>query len=164
VSEKYKDALHAAQDELARLEARRVVLLQLIETLKTLSQSNTYELEPPPGYEPEGLTQEIRMIMGLTTAHLSATQIRDSLIQRGFKTSNPKNFLISVHTVLGRIEDELDVITRDGKPAYKGKRMPVSGIYKAVADALALAAINEAEAHIRAAKSLPPDLDTPKKK
>jgi len=122
MGDKYKEALEQAQVELAMLEERRVALLKLIGNLKALSQDELYELTPPPGYEPEGMTAEIRKILALTTVHLTATQIRDSLIQRGFATSNPKNLLIAVHTVLGRIEDELDAIERDGKKAYKTRR------------------------------------------
>ena len=54
--------------------------------------------------------------------HLDPTQIRDSLITRGFPYTSPKNLLISVHTVLGRIKEELDVIMPEaGKPAYRAK-------------------------------------------
>lgn len=117
----YKEALEQAQTELRMLEERRANLLKLIVNLKALSQDELYELTPPPGYEPEGMTAEIRKVLNLTTAHLTATQIRDSLIQRGFSKANPKNLLIAVHTVLGRIEKELDVIERDGKSAFKSK-------------------------------------------
>jgi hypothetical protein len=119
MSDAYKEALEQAQTELRLLEERRANLLRLIANLKALSQDELYELTPPPGYVPEGLTAEIRKILGLTTVHLTPTQIRDSLVQRGFSNEKPKNLLISVHTVLGRIEKELDVIERDGKAAYK---------------------------------------------
>lgn len=119
--ESFQKAMQDAQEELARLEQRRAKLLQLIEDLKALSGDEFLELTPPPGYEPEGPTAEIRKILSLSTVHLTATQIRDSLMQRGFEKSNPKTLLIAVHTVLGRIDKELDVIERDGKPAYKAK-------------------------------------------
>jgi hypothetical protein len=119
MSDLYKDALHAAQADLAKLDERRSVLLRLIANLRQLSEDDAYELTPPPGYIPKGLTEEIKTILGLTALHLDAMQIRDNLIQRGFKHSNPKNLLISVHTVLGRIKDELDVVEREGKPAYR---------------------------------------------
>ncbi len=117
----YNQALHEAQAELARLEERRAVLLRLIQNLKELSPNELYELTPPPGYVPKGLTEEIRTIMALTTIHLDAMQIRDSLITRGFEYSTPKNLLINVHTVLGRIENELDKSERDGKAVYRAK-------------------------------------------
>jgi hypothetical protein len=122
MEDKYRDALHAAQNELKRIEERRTVLLRLIQSLKELSTDEAYELTPPPGYTPKGLTEEIRTIMALTTVHLSAIQIRDALVLRGFEYSSPRNLLINVHTVIGRIEDdELDVIDRDGTKAYKAK-------------------------------------------
>jgi hypothetical protein len=118
----YEEALQKAQEELAKIEERREILLKTIQNLKALSGDELWELSPPPGYEPEGMTAEIRKILNLTLTHLNATQIRDALIQRGFNpTSKPKNLLIAVHTVLSRIENELDVIERDGKPAYKAK-------------------------------------------
>lgn len=117
----YDKALHEAQAELARLDERRAVLLRLIQNLKDLSSDELYELVPPPGYVAKGITDEIRTIMSLATVHLDAMQIRDALIQRGVLYSSPKNLLINVHTVLGRIGEEFDVIERDGKPAYKAK-------------------------------------------
>jgi hypothetical protein len=77
------------------------------------------ELTPPPGYVPEGLTPEIRKILTTAAAHMSPVQVREALIARNFPNSSSKNLLINVHTALGRIKDELDVIERDGKPAYK---------------------------------------------
>lgn len=117
----YDQALHAAQEELAQLEERRATLLRLIQNLKELSTRESYELTPPPGYVPKGLTEEIRTIMALTTVHLDPVQIRDSLVARGFEYSSPKNLLINVHTVLGRIENEMDVIERDKKKTYRAK-------------------------------------------
>lgn len=117
----YKQAMHAAQEELARLEERRASLLRLIDSLAALSENEQYELTPPAGYVPQGLTDEVRTILGLTTVHLLPTEIRDALIARGFAASSPRNLLISVHTVISRLFDarELDVSDKNGKPAYK---------------------------------------------
>jgi len=131
MGDKYKDALHEAQEELDRIEQRRSVLLRLIQNLKELSEDDAYELMPPDGYVPQGLTEEIRTILGLTTVHLTPPEIRDSLINRGFKASSPKNLLIGVHTVISRLFDarELDVADKDGKPAYRAlSRHPVDHI------------------------------------
>jgi hypothetical protein len=128
VTEKYRDALHEAQAELVRLDQRRSTLHRLIETLKILAEDDAYELVPPEGYEPKGLTDEIRTILSLTTQALDATQIRDALIKRGFKHSNAKNLLINVHTVLGRIKEELDEVEKDGKPAYRAKSASQSDV------------------------------------
>jgi len=124
MSDKYQEALQQAQEELATIEERRSALIRLIQNIMALSGEEGPGLTPPPGYVPEGLTPEIKKILGLTTVHMTPVQIRDSLIQRGFAHSSPKNLLISVHTALGRIEEELEVITQtDGKKAYK---MPAS--------------------------------------
>lgn len=129
MTDKYKDALHQAQEELSRLEERRTTLIRLIQNLKELSGNDAYELTPPPGYTPKGLTEEMRAILALTTVPLEPTQIRDSLIARGFEYSSPKNLLINVHTVLGRIEDELDVIEEPGgKKRYKTRAKSLHSI------------------------------------
>ena len=126
MNDKYKDALQEAQADLARLEERRSSLLKLVEALKNLSREDPAQpLSPSPEREAEGLVQDVRVIMGHTTIHLTPTQIRDSLLQRGFKTTNPANLLMSVYAALGRLEDELDIGMRDGKPAYKGKWITV---------------------------------------
>ena len=127
---RYKDALHAAQDELAKLEERRAVLIRLIVSLKELSEDDRYELTPPPGYVPKGLTEEIRTILGLTTVPLDAVQIRDSMLVRGFSATSPKHLLISVHTVLGRIENELEISEREGKKTYIKAKADESPIAK----------------------------------
>ncbi|SPF31624.1 hypothetical protein SBA1_100080 [Candidatus Sulfotelmatobacter kueseliae] len=121
MEDSFKAALHQAQGELETLEQRRSVLLRLIQNLKELSEDEAYELTPPPGYVPQGLTEEIRTILSITTVHLTPMEIRDSLITRGFKASSPKNLLINVHTVISRLHDarELSVAQKDGKPAYK---------------------------------------------
>jgi hypothetical protein len=128
VSERYNQALHEAQAELQKLDERRTALLRLIECLKVLSGDDTYELTPPPGYVPMGLTDEIRKILEITTIYLEPVQIRDSLIQRGVQHTSPKNLLINVHTVLDRIEKELDKFEKDSKTAYRMKDVYRSGM------------------------------------
>ncbi|MBZ5629444.1 MAG: hypothetical protein LAO06_11335 [Acidobacteriia bacterium] len=127
MGDKYIEALHQAQAEMARLEERRSVLLRLIANLKELAEQDdglAFELTPPPGYVPKGLTEEIRTVLSLTTVHLNPVQIRDVLIRRGVAHSSPKNLLINVHTVLSRLHDarKLDVVKgADDKPAFKLK-------------------------------------------
>jgi hypothetical protein len=126
MNDKYKDALQEAQADLARLEERRSSLQRLVEVLKDVSREESAQPLPPSvEHEAEGLVQDVRVIMGHTTIHLTPTQIRDSLLQRGFKTSNPRKLLQSVYAALGLLEEELDIGMRDGKPAYKGKWMSV---------------------------------------
>jgi hypothetical protein len=123
VGDNYKAALLEAQGELERIERRRAVLVRLIHNLRELSQKDSYELEPPAGYVPQGLTEEVRTILGITWDPLSAPEIRDHLTKRGIQSSSAKNLLISVHTVLGRLIDagELTTYTKGGKAAYRLK-------------------------------------------
>lgn len=115
----YKDALHSAQAELVKVEHRKATLLQLIESLKTLSEDPLYELIPPAGYVAKGLTDEIRTILTLTMDFMEPTQIRDALVLRRFPHPSTKNLLINVHTVLKRIKSELEEDRRNGKTVYR---------------------------------------------
>jgi hypothetical protein len=138
MKDSYKQALHAAQEELTQLEERRASLLRLIQNLKALSDDDRYELTPPPGYVPQGLTDEVRMVLGLTSVHLSPAGIRDALITRGFKVpSSAKNFLINIHTVLGRLEEngELDIVVEEGRRTFRMKAREEFFRFKAAHDA-----------------------------
>jgi hypothetical protein len=73
----------------------------------------------------QGLTQAVRSV--LTQAgreHSTPVQIRDQLVRSGYKfdgyQSNP---LISVHSVLNRMKDELEiVILEEGTKGYRFRR------------------------------------------
>ena len=76
--------------------------------------------EIPPDLEPPGFTEKIRKILSETSIPLVPTQIRDVLEANGFGGSSSRNLLISVHTVVERIKNELvEAKTPDGKTAYK---------------------------------------------
>ncbi len=103
-------------DEASQLHKESVGLEQIIEGVDFMSN------DIPPDLEERGFTDQIRGILSMTNSHLVPTQIRDALMNAGVTGSSPKNLLISVHTVLGRIADELDMITTtEGKTAYKRK-------------------------------------------
>ena len=78
--------------------------------------------EIPPDFEPAGFTDKIRKVLSETSVPLVPTQIRDALEAIGSRGSSSRNLLISVHTVLERIKEELEESTTpDGKAAYKRK-------------------------------------------
>jgi len=104
------------EEESAQIKRELIGLEQILEGLDFMSN------DTPPDLEEVGFTDQIRGILNMTNSHLVPTQIRDALMNAGVTGSSPKNLLISVHTVLGRIKDELDVIDRDGKPAYRVKK------------------------------------------
>ena len=115
----YRTALRQAYKDLVEIEERRTRLLRLIEELETQANKSQFQLTPPPaGYVAKGTTEEIKTVLRLTPVHLTAVQIRDSILARGIRPRNPKNLLISVHTILKRIEQELDIDRRQGKPRY----------------------------------------------
>lgn len=74
---------------------------------------------PPPDFEELGFGEKVEVILKQTPVHLFPTQIRDELIAKGTKGSSPKNLLISIHNVLGRIEKNLDIKEVDGRHCYK---------------------------------------------
>jgi hypothetical protein len=92
----------------------------LIDELEAQANGKHFELTPPPpGYVPKGITEEIRTVLRLTPVHLTATQIRDAILERGVRSKNRRNLLINVHTILRRIKEELSVEAQHQKPRYK---------------------------------------------
>jgi hypothetical protein len=54
--------------------------------------------------------------------YLLPTEIRDTLISAGMTSTSPKNLLITIHTAISRMEDELEEEARPGgKTAYRWK-------------------------------------------
>ena len=107
---------HQIEEELTQIKKEMIGLEQIIDGLDFMSN------DIPPDLEERGFTDQVRGILSMTNSHLVPTQIRDALMSAGVTGSSPKNLLISVHTVLGRIADELDTITTtEGKTAYKRK-------------------------------------------
>lgn len=84
---------------------------------------------PPPDFEELGFGEKVEIILKQTPIHLFPTQIRDELISKGTKGSNPKNLLISIHNVISRIEKFLDVKEIDGRSAYKWKAAEIAGLH-----------------------------------
>src|SRR5712692_4129904 len=109
-----QDAVQMKQELLKQREQ----IMQEKERLDRLNgeiERQLIDLETP------GFTEQIRRMLQETTVPLAAVQIRDSLIAAGVSQSPPKNLLISVHTVLGRLESNLTKSERDGKTAYVWK-------------------------------------------
>lgn len=94
------------------IERQLIGLERVLEGLEFLSS------DIPPEIEQSGFTEQIRKTLQQTNVPLTAVEIRDSLIAAGVKHSSPKNLLISVHTVLGRLKSDLKESEKDGKAAY----------------------------------------------
>jgi len=105
--------------ENGEIERQLVGLDYMLEGLEFLSSDRTAELEAP------GFTEQVRKVLQQTMEPLTAIEIRDCLLATGIKYSSPKNLLISVHTVLGRIKYDLRESEKVGKPAYKWKHRRV---------------------------------------
>jgi len=70
-----------------------------------------------------GLQDAVRAVFQLAKGiPLQPTQVRTELMYAGICGSSPKNLLISVHTVINRIRDELEGVPQPGgKMAYRWK-------------------------------------------
>jgi len=105
-------------DEVQSIKRELIGLDQVLDGLEVMTSG------PVPTPDPAGFTDKIRKLLSDTSVPLVPTQIRDALEQAGVTATSSKNLLISVHTVLDRIDAELEKIQReDGKIAYK-RKMP----------------------------------------
>ena len=127
---KYRKNFLGLLREIKVLVARRDKLDLQITNLKTLAEA-TYELmdeKEQAAYSEalrelhksdQSLTEEIRrvLILGLP---VTPTEIRDHLVRSGYNFSRyQSNPLVSIHSTLNRIKDELEIVTReDGTKAY----------------------------------------------
>ena len=98
------------------IERQLVGLDYMLDGLEFLSTDQPPELEAP------GFTEQVRKVLQQTLEPLTAIEVRDCLLATGVKHTSPRNLLISVHTVLGRIKSDLREGVKAGKPAYKWKR------------------------------------------
>jgi hypothetical protein len=98
------------------IERQLVGLDYMLDGLEFLSTDRPPELEAP------GFTEQVRRVLQQTLEPLTAIEVRDSLLAAGVKHTSPRNLLISVHTVFGRIKSDLRESDKAGKPAYKWKR------------------------------------------
>lgn len=101
-------------DEVQTIKRELIGLDQVLDGLDVMTSG------PVPTPEPAGFTDKIRKLLSETSVPLVPTQIRDALEQAGVTASSSKNLLINVHTVIERIDDELEKLKRpDGKIAYR---------------------------------------------
>jgi hypothetical protein len=127
---KYRKSFSELLHEIDVLVARRDKLDVQITNLKTLAEA-TYELmdgKEQAAYSEalkelhksdQSLTEEIRRVL-LLSAPVTPTEIRDHLVRSGYDFSRyQSNPLVSIHSTLNRIKDELEIVTReDGTKAY----------------------------------------------
>jgi hypothetical protein len=115
--------LQEIADEKTRLDGEaEQIKRELIGLDQILDGVEFMTSDMPTDFEPPGFTDKIRKILSETPVPLVPTQVRDALQAAGVTGSSAKNLLINVHTVLERIESELDkTTTPEGKTAYKRK-------------------------------------------
>jgi hypothetical protein len=127
---KYRKNFSGLLREINVLVARRDKLDLQITNLKTLAVA-TYDLmdgKEKVAYSEalkelhksdQSLTEEIRRVLILGVP-VTPTEIRDHLVRSGYNFSRyQSNPLVSIHSTLNRLKDELDIVTReDGTKAY----------------------------------------------
>lgn len=113
-------------EEIAKLVAEREQIKRELIGLEQIIEGLEFaESDFPIEAEPVGFTDRIRQILRATTIPLVPTQIRDALLSSGVQASSHKTLLINVHTVLTRIDSELEKVRNgEGKLAYGMKRNP----------------------------------------
>jgi len=132
----YQQTLTGAREKLKSLAAQRdaidreiAAVLRIIEGAQIASQDpSQWNPDSPSGVpknpsdaEPVGMTESVRKILRRSSVGLLPTEIRDALELMGIEGSSPKNLLIHVHKVLGRLleNEEVGQVPRDGKMAYR---------------------------------------------
>jgi hypothetical protein len=127
---KYRKKFSALLREIKVLVARRDKLDLEITNLRALAEA-TYELldekEKVANSDAlkelrksdQSLTDEIRRVL-VFHVPVTPTEIRDHLVRSGYNFSRyQSNPLVSIHSTLNRLKDELDIVTReDGTKAY----------------------------------------------
>ena len=115
----YKNALEAAEKELADLEVkgeviaqRRAQLQQTIGALKTLMNISEQEERT--------ITDTIRIVMKAANGYVAPAQVLKNVLAMGVKFSS-KNAIASVVTILGRLHKEGE-LERDPLGRYKWSR------------------------------------------
>jgi hypothetical protein len=102
-------------DEHSRNHRELIMIDEVLESLDFTKDA------APDDLEEVGLTEKVKRILQESTIPLSPTQIRDVLLMQGYKATSLKHALISVHTVLDRIEPFIDQVEVDKRKAYKWK-------------------------------------------
>lgn len=124
-----------AKNELARVLEEKAGLLQaftrceqqigaLIQTMNAIAP--LVGAEPLPA--PEGLTDSIRAILTEAGEPLTASEIRDGLVAKGFDMKAYANPLANIHTILRRLTDAKAVETTHeiNAAAPGGKRFAIT--------------------------------------
>jgi len=126
----YAEWFADARAELHRIQGHKADLLgqlgeidkqiaALVRTVNALAPLVGEEPENPPEPTSSGITDRIRSILNETVEPLTPTQIRSLLEDAGCDLKSYSNPLSTIHTVLRRLADGLEIkelpLTMDGK-------------------------------------------------
>ena len=109
-------------DQKQAIDSRVAAIDQIIAGYEFLGNPAA-KLSLPREVNQLGLQDAVRAVFQRSRGiPLQPTAVRNALIDAGMYGSSPKNLLISVHTVINRIKDELEEVAQiDGKKAYTWK-------------------------------------------
>lgn len=157
----YRVWIKSARDRLAALEQQRQAIDMEIAALEqsirafeplvngpalgTPNESTAWGL--PGTYSDIGLTNSIRVAIKASTGPLEPTEVRDTILHKGFDLSGRSNAMANIHQVLRRLVAQREVreVTRgDGKtryewieePPHKDSPLKKSGRYRMGMNAL----------------------------
>ncbi|HLK08911.1 MAG TPA: hypothetical protein VKV30_13235 [Candidatus Angelobacter sp.] len=106
-------------EELQQIQVEMIALDQILEGLSYMETGG-----PPPDFEELGFRGQIEKILQLhVPKYLLPTEIREKLGAAGITGSTPRNLLISIHTILSRLDKDklIETTEQNGRTAYKWK-------------------------------------------
>ena len=116
----YRDALKRAKSELDELINQRTVLegrvkaLQLtIQGLSILTEETDHSQRlPQEAFDDSvGITDAIRTVLQQSKMPMTAPQIRDALLDRGYDTERYASILTVIHNTVKRMQEQKEILT-----------------------------------------------------
>lgn len=104
----------------SQLEQLKTTAKRELRGLDQMYAGTEIAIGSPDGHTPSapGLTEYIRDVLANTQVALTARQVRDLCEAAEIKAASRKNLLISVHTILKRLDLYLKKVRLDGQLAY----------------------------------------------
>jgi hypothetical protein len=106
-------------DEAQQIQVEMIALDQILEGLSYMEAGG-----PPPDLEELGFRGQIEKVLQQNAPnYLLPTQIREKLAAAGVTGSTPRNLLISIHTILTRLDKDklIEPTEQNGRTAYRWK-------------------------------------------
>jgi hypothetical protein len=107
------------EEEAQQIQVEMIALDQILEGLSYMEAGG-----PPPDLEELGFRGQIEKVLQTHAPnYLLPTEIREKLAAAGVTGSTPRNLLISIHTILTRLDKDklIESTEQNGRTAYRWK-------------------------------------------